>query len=360
MSAAVSNSAEVISRERARREALARQYGTYENYEAKKALLDHEAPLRKAFQEQVKQAADLQQDAEDLLETLGHRAPYWMNPLVLVALDLALIGSPEGSDEWEDDTAGRNPRSNAPIGVFYSDYTERGWPRSAGAPVRKVTRWEHQEILRRLRTGGLTKPGAEVATVGKTLAQMVEEDPPVPGWIVEGILREGGSAMVYGPSGIGKTWLTHTLMLLAAAGDGAGIYNPQTERWILKAGEHQGVKVCLIDGEMIPADIADRAKILCGALDLQIAGSVQDAEPLETEQLRLVPLEGGTEPEEAEKIVGAMQAEQDAEPERIEPTPAPEARAVDLDKIVVFPKADQDHRAEFVDLAGDSDEGARL
>ncbi len=138
---------------------------------------------------------------EDLREALGAGSPYWMSPFELCGIELALIGSPENSKEWRADSAGHTQRAKLPMGVTYQDYTNVGWPSSAGSPVRKVTRWEHQEILRRLKFGGLTKPGAEVQTVGKTLAEMIEDGEMLPDWIIDGVLREGGSAMIYGPSG---------------------------------------------------------------------------------------------------------------------------------------------------------------
>ncbi len=338
-----------ISPARKKREALAGQYGSYENYLSKLSLVARYADEEKAFKAKVEAHPKITKDT--MSELLDGMVPYWMNPFLLRSLNLALIGSPELSNEWKQDSGNVSARSLRLAGVTYQDYSDLGWPRTAGAAVRKVTPEEHGEILRRLKSAGLTKPGAEVATVGKTLAQMIEEDRPVPGWIIEGVLRWGGAAMVYGPSGIGKTWLTHTLMLLAAAGEGAGVYNEQVDRWTLKAGDHRGAKVCLLDGEMITADITARAKVLCEALGLRMTGSVQGVEPMDYAQLRLAMLASGDDLAEVDAIVQGL-ASTDAEKcLRLEGFGGGEGPCVDLSRIVVYPKADQDHRAEFVDLA---------
>jgi RecA/RadA recombinase len=213
-----------------------------------------------------------------------------------------------------------------------------------------VTPEENTEILRRLETGGLTKPGAEVTTIGKTMAEMVEEDEPTPGWIIEGILREGGATMVYGPSGIGKTWFTHTLMLMAAAGRGAGVHNIQTDRWMLKAGGHEGVKVCLLDGEMRSADLKDRTVILCDALGLRMAGSMQGLEPLDLGQLRLALLASGEDARAVEDTIRGLREREEGPQQRLTAVLDPDSPYVDLSKIIVYPKAAQDHRVDFVDL----------
>lgn len=340
---------------RARKE-RAQQYGSYENYQNKMALWRSESTAATTFRDETLKAyrnapVGARKLLDDLIDEAEHQTPFWMNPFILSTLDLALIGSPEGSNEWEWDSNGTYGRGVKPVEVTYQDYSALGWPTSAGTPIRKVTKWEHAEILRRLKAGGLTKPGAEVRTIGKTLAEMIEDDEPEPEWIIEGILREGGASMVYGPSGIGKTWFTHTLMFIAAAGKGAGILNPQTDQWILKAGPHEGVNVCLIDGEMITADIAGRAKTLCGALRLQMVGSVSLVKPLDLEELRLSLVQGGTDSDEAAEIIAQLKACEDAKPESLKPLPDPDAPFVDLSKIKIFPKAAQDHRAEFVDLS---------
>lgn len=358
------------SGETIKRLALAKQYGSYENYQEKVALRRAYNEVDAKFTRLTKEASseDLEQDDEfklllehnilnlsgvtrvDISRVIAENClelPYWLDPFALSEFELSLIGSPEGSKEWTLDHERSQPRYDW---VSYQDYTSLGWPRSAGSPIRMVTEAEHREILRRLKAGGLTKPGAEVPTVGKTMAAIVEDDRPQPGWIIKDILRRGGAAMVYGPSGIGKTWLTHTIMLLAAAGGEAGVYNEQVDRWTLQAGEHKGVKVCLLDGEMIEPDIGARVKALCSALGLKMVGTLSGAESLDTDRLRLALEATGEKPEVIAEVVSEVQ---ERETQRILSLPdqAGGEAFVDLSQIVVFPKAEQDHRAEFVDLA---------
>ena len=81
---------------------------------------------------------------------------------------------------------------------------------------------------------------------------------------------------------------------------------------MLKAGEHEGVKVCLIDGEMIPADIASRAKVLCEALRLRRTGSMQGVESMDLGQLRLSMLASGDDPEDVEGVIGELREREEA------------------------------------------------
>lgn len=262
-----------VSNERQQRLEAEYRYGSWENYGAKLALLDAEKDLRRSYDEVAREVTD----EETLAEAMEYRTPYWMNAVVLSMLDLPLLGAPEGSKEWTEianKVDGRTkrlpagPHEGVPA-PFYADYTETGWPRNCGTPVRYVTPEEHREIERRLKSGRLTKPGSNVANVGQTLAEMMAEDIPQAPWIIEGLLREGGAMMAYGPSGVGKTWFVHTLMLLASHGSEAGIWDPEGERWVVKAGNHEGLRVALVDGEMTRADIVERDTVLCKALGLE-------------------------------------------------------------------------------------------
>ncbi|MEW6435736.1 MAG: AAA family ATPase [Pseudomonadota bacterium] len=330
------------------------QYGSYENYQKKRALIRGDVPATRAFHACVTTTASF----GELREALGAGAPYWMCPVELASIDLALIGSPEHSKEWHADIAERTQRAKQPIGVYYEDYTNVGWPRSAGSPVRLVTRWEHRAIMRQLRTAGLTKPGAEVPTVGKTLAEMIEQRSPTPPWLIDDILREGGAAMIYGPSGIGKTWLTHTLMILAAAGKGVGVKNGLTDEWLLQAGPHEGAKVLLIDGEMLESDITERPAAVAEALKLRTIVNTQGAEHIDYRQLYLAMLQKGDMTESvAEGIIAELKgrdSSSDTIEEEAHEAAEDDRSIVDLSNILVYPKTAQDHRAEFIDLA---DEG---
>lgn len=234
------------------------------------------------------------------------------NPFLLGLLALEDLGAPEGSVDYETISVGQSwktKRNNPMDDAWVQDYEELGWPKSAGPSVRYVTREEHCEIMKRLRASGLTLPGSEVLNVSQTLQEIVEAEVDTPEWLIEGILRRGGAAMVFGPAGVGKTWLVHTLTLMVAHGGGLAIggggeepntagAGPEASKAVLKAGEHQGARVLVVDGEMILADIAERAKVLSEALGL---GTDQAKEALE--------------------------------------------------RVTVYAKADQDHRGAFVDLA---------
>jgi RecA/RadA recombinase len=338
---------ENISPDRAKREKATAEYGSFENMQAKGQLRQYEQKFFDDYHREFKAA----ESEDDMVEALGHRVPFWMSPFVLRGLDLALMGAPEGSDEWKQVKAPastRMARKNPEMVAFYADYTAMGWPKTAGTPIRWVTPEEHREITARLKDGSLTLPGAEVATTGKTLAKMVEEGPGTPEWLIEGILRRGGAAMVYGPPGVGKTFLVHTLMLLVAAGRGAGVVNTLTGGWVLKAGDHNGAKVCLLDGEMIEADIVDRAKGLCEGLGLRMTGSVRSMPPMDLGRLRLALAAAGESPDDIEETICAMGVPQ--EPESVGFDVKDDGPTIDLSNIEVYAKAAQDHRAIFPDI----------
>ncbi len=200
---------------------------------------------------------------EELWEDLKHCfAPIEANPMALrLTTRLRDIGSPDGSPDAIAIEFGQSWKSDGKRGVdiwaaVLRDYTEHGWPLSEGNPMRWTTHEEHQEIMRRLSAFGLTMPGSREALVEHNLNDLVESDLSSPEFLIEGLLRRGGAMLVYGPSGIGKSWFTTTLMMLAAGGLKA------TAGEVLKAGEHEGVRVCLFDGEMVLADIAERARLL--------------------------------------------------------------------------------------------------
>jgi len=86
---------------------------------------------------------------------------------------------------------------------------------------------------------------------------------PEPKYIIEGVVREAGAALVFGPPGIGKSWFTSTLAFMAAHGQGLSIADG-----CLKGGEHNGKRVLIFDGEMVQYDIQQRNARLCDILKL--------------------------------------------------------------------------------------------
>jgi hypothetical protein len=203
---------------------------------------------------------------EELWEDLKHSfRPFEANPIQLrLAEHLKYIGSPEDSFDGQSIEDGQSWKSDGKRvddaeAAVLRDYKQYGWPLSEGNPKRWTTREEHREIMRRLAAFGLTMPGSAEALVEHNLADLVRSDLTTPEFLIQGILRRGGAMLVYGPSGIGKSWFTTTLMMLAAGGNSA------TAADVLKAGEHTGAKVCLFDGEMVLADIAERARLLKSA-----------------------------------------------------------------------------------------------
>ncbi len=186
--------------------------------------------------------------------------------LKLLGLQWLGVTQEQSPEEWHQIEAGISwkvkrtlPHKNA----FVRDYAEYGWPKSAGPSARYVTWEEDREIRRRMEEVGLTLPGSQVVNTSKTLRQVFESDAPVPVWTIEGLLRDGGAAMIYGPAGVGKTMFTHALVMMMAHGCGCGME-------FLKAGEHEGKKVLLVDGEMIETDIRDRMKVMVEGLGVGV------------------------------------------------------------------------------------------
>lgn len=242
----------------------------------------------------AKEDVDSLKESESTLRSSAPWMPHEANPFLLQwTKELSDLGAPIGSIEWqtiEDGQSWKTRRDSPFDDAFDYDYSKHGWPASEGPSLRKVTPEEHKEILRRLNSFGLTMPGSEVSNVSWTLGQIMATEYPETPWMVDGLLRTGGAAMVYGMAGVGKTWFTLTLMLLAAHGKGLS-----TLDGLLKAGEKTGTKVLLLDGEMVVPDLKERISNL------------------------------------------------------VEGLPGFDKEA--LDRITVYPKAAQDHRAKFFDLA---------
>jgi hypothetical protein len=185
---------------------------------------------------------------------------YWFHTLPLEAL-----GVPEGSEEfgfiqygasWKCKTW--NPAGNA----FLVDYSDLGWPTSAGPSNRFVMPHEDRRIRSILANAGFSIPGAPDLIKCIDLYDLVREDLPEPKYLIDDLLREAGAAMVYGTAGVGKSWFVHTLALMIANGnfsilDGA-----------LKASQ-PGCNVLLVDGEMTMLDIQRRTIQLETAMGIE-------------------------------------------------------------------------------------------
>lgn len=361
--------------ERTRYDRAVREYGSYSNYIQRQQLEAVEAVSYEAYKEYSLSVRDPDfpgsdkpgADEETLLETLDakqQRPPYWMQPAYLAVLPyLFLIGCPDGSEEHKKAKQGICGRTTRlplfPVvtkeeeevpKAFWKDYTEHGWPSNQGLAQRFVTPEEDREVMRRLGAAMLTRPGSAVPTKTQSLASLLDEDITEPGWIIEDVLREGNAMMVYGPSGIGKTFFVHTLMLMASHGRGVGVQDLDTGEWILRAGQHQGVRVGLIDGEMMKFDIRERTKIICGALGLTPGKSIHRERSLDLEALRLAQLAKGADPRETDTDVWLLDREPEEAPEDVGQVVTSDTTA-DLSRIELTFKQDQDAMADFLDLA---------
>jgi hypothetical protein len=100
---------------------------------------------------------------------LGGRQLACTRPCVLKKMPIeklgVSVGDPNGEDiiissglSWK--TRRINPENHARC----VDFTEEGWPKSSGNPLRWVTGEEEREIRQRLAQSGLTMPGSEVGS----------------------------------------------------------------------------------------------------------------------------------------------------------------------------------------------------
>lgn len=331
-------------------ERATREYGSWDNFRQKERLDKDDSLIRAEYY----RLAKTYKTEEDITEQMTSGVPYPMDIVSMVALPIYLIGAPDGSAVYNgiksgtDFRARRKPEYEGakPLAPFWYDYTDLGWPADQGCPRRMVSPEEHRDILRRLQTGALTRPGSPVALNSQTLASLMEERVPEAQWIIEGLLREGGAMMVYGPSGIGKTLFVHTLMLMAAHGREVGVRDDESGAWVLRTGKHNGFKVGLIDGEMTKADISQRTPILCGALGLKPGGSTESLPPIDLGQLRLSMEKQGTPPDEVEVWIGHHRARQEAKASVRTIT----QDALDLSRIDLHLKQDQHPKAVFPDV----------
>jgi KaiC/GvpD/RAD55 family RecA-like ATPase len=98
----------------------------------------------------------------------------------------------------------------------------------------------------------------------ETLGRLLERPIPAREYLIAPWLKEGESALVYAPPGVGKSMLTFTLALAAAGGGNVLNWNAPAPR-----------RVLVLDGEMAEADLQERARVLLptvDGIDAQAAG----------------------------------------------------------------------------------------
>lgn len=326
---------------------------------------------------------------EEYLSEHETTAPFWMGQNYL--LRMAPLGSIGWPREYEreiefpwlrEDQHGdriwtwRESRLKRACGkavtVSLQDYSGMGWSPEDGVPVRLVTDEEHREFVRRLKANGLAKANSKVPVVGYQLDELLQSELKEPEWIIEKMLRASGAMMLYGASGIGKSWATYTLMLLMAAGKGFALKDAEGNT-MLAAGEHEGKRVCLVDGEMLASDIAARVSALIKGMGLKPVAGTQTLAPINPEELEAAIAEQekeaeagiakahpelghsfGCDPETLEVAKGIFQAAWDRH--NADLGYAQDGVEIDLSKVLVYPRTAQDYRASMVSLV---DEGSK-
>ena len=186
--------------------------------------------------------------------------------------------------------------------------------------------------------GTLTRAGAAVRVKDFTLAELMANPPPVPAYLIDGLLRRGGATMIYGPSGVGKTWFVMTLMLALARGRGCGIVSSETGRHIIRAGYKEGVRVGLIDGENNVGDLVWRASRLCEALKLYPTSSTRADTRIDANGLRAALTAKNVPAVDVEAWVEALSDGPTAQGPTVAATNAPEGyEPVDLAIVLDVP-----------------------
>ena len=79
--------------------------------------------------------------------------------------------------------------------------------------------------------------------------------------LVSNLLHDREAVMLYSPTGVGKTWLSLAIALIAA---GKGRLD------LLDWGNDEAQPVCYVDGEMLEEDIQERIKLLIPSLGLNL------------------------------------------------------------------------------------------
>ncbi len=178
------------------------------------------------------------------------------NPVALMHTRLEKLGVAVGDPSGEDlvieaGLSWKTRRTNPVNCATKRDFSEMGWPLTAN-PVRWVTYEEEQEIEKRFANAGLTLPGSPAPLTTKSLADIMRHPPAPDVWLIKDILRRGAPMMIYGPTGVGKSWLTHTITLMLAQGGHFSIADG-----LLECGSPP-VRVLVIDGEMVIRDFYSR------------------------------------------------------------------------------------------------------
>jgi KaiC/GvpD/RAD55 family RecA-like ATPase len=92
-----------------------------------------------------------------------------------------------------------------------------------------------------------------------TWAELESHEFPERGFVIDPILKERQVAMIYAPTGVGKTWFTLSLAVTGASGTGASFLGFN--------GAGDGVKTLIIDGEMDVEDLQERLDLIVNAVN---------------------------------------------------------------------------------------------
>lgn len=128
------------------------------------------------------------------------------------------------------------------------------------------------QVLDRIATGKPSAAGAARPTIRKRDPEASRKAPKMPqgvwweeldrrpfpkrGWLVQGLLKDHDVAMVYSPTGVGKTWFTLSLAVMIAGG------GSMADRFCCDRPR----KVLLLDGEMSMDDLQERIRALAPGL----------------------------------------------------------------------------------------------
>lgn len=373
------------------------KYGSFENYQIamderryEQAFLlfqlqkerEHlSTPLAPAEDERVARDAAGSSEVlfeEDVLRLVeaerGWKVPAFFNPIALDKNPLGSIGLPQvKSGEAEQTRYKENLRyqrlprmdeGGAILGCQVFDYGDYGWPSSQGVSARHVTVEEHKAILRRLSGAGLSKTGSPVPVVGRSLDKILADDAPQPPWIIDGILRQGGATLIYGGPGIGKSWLTYTLALGLATGEALSIQDA-TGKPVLTFGKHEGLRIGIIDGEMIEPDFGYRMRELISGLNLKprevLTNDMPPIDPEEfTSAMEEQSLIGLSEQPDAETFRAAVDAITTAfvnykQPGQEGSLGSEGGIEFNLKNIEFYTKTNQEPMAQFISIAAPED-----